>query len=607
MAEKELTHIITDVGIHMSNHSHNETTTDLEYGLRYVKDLVSTKILRKRKTDYVSLMTVDDLFNESNTGQDYVSLLFSFKQPFYNDLKEFNLSPMDKEVNGDGIIRALLYSIDIINQFVAKKKIKRNIVLITNSLNKTELNDEDFKQAIVDNVLKYDIGITLIGVDFDKPQFQETVNQWNDLFKRLPGSRILTGDEANKLIENPTPKSIRPVAIFRGEFRIGSDLLNTNFNSRYDQSCLSIEVEGYKAVSIAKADLTFKKYGVIDDEIYPTETSTDYTIRNYSHQSKGDEGSENDYDDEEDDDSPLEYETEVIDKSQIIKSFKYGKNSIVLPPELEKLTKLENKPGIDIRGIIDSSNLPKCYLTSESIFIVGKKTTKDIKALYAIIDSLFELNAFAIARYVQRENSDIQMVVLIPTLIKSQDIKRKLDIDEDQKALILIRLPYNEDIKFSVFPNIKILKTARGQLVQDSKLIPNDELQIKMDELVSKMTVDTKENDYIDNKRLFGINGINSIGIQRYNQIIKDIAIDSIKSSEGLLKYSQICKIPDIPNSIRDKITHDSKFDKDIDELSKLINAKKVEKLPRRRAQANEVEENFEEFSLDELLNKYND
>ena len=146
----------------------------------------------------------------------------------------------------------------------------------------------------------------------------------------------------------------------------------------------------------------------------------------------------------------------------------------MLPPTLESERIYETEPGLDIRGFLDRKDFPRYYLNSESTFIVTdtrQGSRADYMALSALVDSLIKLEKFAIARYVQRKNSEVQMCLLCPILIDDTNgMKRKLGREEQHtRALILSRLPFAEDERSPDFPKLSYQRTTSGKtLVEDT-------------------------------------------------------------------------------------------------------------------------------------------
>lgn len=543
------------------------------------------------------------------------------------------------EDESDGIIRALLLTLQNINNYVGKKKFKKNVVLVTNSKTTPELDDE-YSNAIVDIVTNTGVNMVLIGVDFDNPtevqNFLTNIKSWRSLFDRIPESVLMTGKEANNLIEYPPPKVVRPVKVFSGQFRIGANPVDASFDPLEDLSCVCFNVEGYPATKIDRVPPR-KTFGLNkNNEPKKVATSTDYEVRNYT----------NDFDNEKElenaDEEDLEtrpYDVQPIGKTELSKGYRYGKSTVVLPPALEEKRIYKTSAGIDIRGIVSNDNLPRCYLTSESVFIVGQKSNEnDTRALAAVVDSLTELEAFAIARYVQKNNQEVQMVVLIPIYLKKNggiSNKRKADDEnmDDVRALILTRLPFFEDEKIAIFPPLTEIRTQSGKVIKENhRLLPSDETKKAMEDLIQSMDLDQDhEPDFEGKKRIFNQFTADSLlplptslgnhdnlvkratGIHRTNRVLKDVAIKAASYKGGLKAYTELEDIiPPLDGQLLKDTQPDpdlfKKAEKDLKKLTDLLNVtyigrqKKQNKENVDEIQSKDEEE--EEISLDELLSR---
>ncbi|CCH45565.1 hypothetical protein BN7_5147 [Wickerhamomyces ciferrii] len=487
-------------------------------------------------------------------------------KPFFNDLKQYDVQPTLKELKDEdrsGIVRALLLTIQNMNNFVKKLKYKKNIVLVTNSRTTPEL-DEEYSNAIVELINGANINLVLIGVDFhdgtEIEDFKRNIKSWESLFQALPDSTLMTGKDADNVVNYPNPKIVRPVKTFSGEFRIGANLIDKDFKPHDDLSCVCFNVDGYPATKIDRPQPR-KTFALNkQDEPEPISISTEYEIHLYT----------NDFDNENElqnaDEEDLEsrpFEVQPIEKENLVKGYKYGKNTVVLPPTLDEKRKYLTEPGIDIRGIVSSQKIPRCYLTSEATIILGAKQSEaDTRALGAFVDALTELDSFALARYVAKKNAEVQMVVLIPVYIKKNGgltNKRKNDDEnlEDIRGLILTRLPFYEDEKIATFPSLtEVITTSGKTITENHKLLPSDEVKELMDDLVTTMNLDsTNETDFDGDKRIFNPlvadtqlpllkplgNHDNlvkrSTGIHRVNLALKDIAIKGAVHDGGLESY----------------------------------------------------------------------
>ncbi|ONH67208.1 ATP-dependent DNA helicase II subunit 2 [Cyberlindnera fabianii] len=424
-----------------------------------------------------------------------------------------------------GIVRALLGAFQMITDFVGKRAFVKNVVLITNTRSTPELDDA-FVAGITDIVVKSGINVTLIGTDFDDaqmdPERQKVGATWISFLEGLPNSTILTGKEAIALAEIPAPRVTKSANVFKGgELRIGADLLNTTQTDNSDGTCLCIAVEALGAVKVVRPPSRTTVGLDAKGNLRPVQRTIDYEIHHYTDRKLADADLE-----EIDKISELveenQYEIEQVDKDSLVKAYKYGRAVVMLNPALEAARKYHTNLGLDICGVIEERRLPRCYLTGEAMYIVGRQnSTPDMMALSAIVDSLMELDAVAIARYVQRPNAEVQMVALIPVYVNSGVTKKR----------------------------------SRG---------------------------------YMEEKK--------AVGVQRLHQVIRDIAVNSVRCKGGLKEY---CQREDIIPPLNTSLMVSTNVPPQLNDaskgtmsrLTKLLNVSKVEKAPvmRKRSGMDEI------------------
>lgn len=576
----------------------------------------NNQIFRERKTDLASLITVEDNVTLNGASLDGVADRLPLQMPRYRHLELLQRTPTNVIPSSDtaGIVRALLYALQELTVFVGKKKFIKNVVLVTNSRTVPEL-DEAFAQGIRQVVTDQQIRVKLLGVDFDEQNQEHLSNiaSWYSLFSGLPGCSVWTGEDIKRHLEAPLPKLVRPVKVFNGDLRIGADLLDPEFEATNDLSCLCYSVEGYPGVKLARPP-TKKTFG--NGRI--VSHVTEYQIRNYAKTEHNENELENNDDNEL---GQSEFDAELVDKSKLIKAYKYGSSTVVLPEELERQRVYPTQPGIDIVKIIPEGHFPRWYLGSETVLIMGQsKSVADIKAMAAVVDSLAELRAIGIARYVQKQNSEVQMCALYPVYVKRNELKRTLDGElSNLRALALSRIPFMEDEKMAAFPDLTNLTTTSGRVITgDHKLLPNEKTQILMDSLVAQMDLDGDELDFDGAKRVF--NPITadfsltrhdslvkrSVGIRRIDMMMKTMAINGVG---GVQKYASENEIPPVPASIMKDTQPDPKFDAYepvLKQLKGLLAVAKVDKTKFKRGKPLEevLLEEEDDISLEELLNR---
>lgn len=530
-----------------------------------------------------------------------------------------------------GIIRGLLSSFQSLVKFVGKKKYQKNIVVVTNSKTVPELS-EDFHAGVRQIIADQQIKLKVIGVDFDTStqdrQSLQNMTAWYTLLAGLPGCSICNGEEVLKDICSSPPKPVRPVKVFKGDLRIGADLSDPDFDITNDISCIKIGVEGYPGVKTSRP-LGRKTYGV--GEYGPEKVTyvTEYMIRHYFDT----DGNFDHIDPNREELDEREYEVEIVDKTSLIKAYKYGTSTVVLPEELERERLYTTSPGLDIVKVIPEDHLPRSYLSDETVLVFGQQNiTSNMKALASIVDALHELKAVAIARYVKKQNSEVQMVALLPIYItKKHTRKRKFD-DEDHnstRALAMSRLPFMEDEKMAVFPDLTKQVTSSGKAIKSNhKLLPSAEAQEQMDALVRALDIDQlgiDETDFLGDKRVFNplTNPVSlsnqdalikrSVGSRRVDLALKEIITSAVRSNT---KLQDFCKGDDVIPPIHKSIALDMEPNPRLAEsaspilerLVTLLNVSKVDKTTytRRRKALDEIlqEEEEDGLSLDELLSR---
>lgn len=143
----------------------------------------------------------------------------------------------------------------------------------------------------------------------------------------------------------------------------------------------------------------------------------------------------------EDDQSGSSYIPVTISKDSVTKAYRYGADYVVLPSVLVDQTVYESFPGLDLRGFLNREALPRYFLTSESSFITADTRLgcqSDLMAFSALVDVMLENRKIAVARYVSKKDSEVNMCALCPVLIEHSNINSEKKF---VKSLTLCRLP----------------------------------------------------------------------------------------------------------------------------------------------------------------------
>ena len=482
MASKEITTFIVDLSPSMANKSNGRNISDLDYGLKYFYDIVTNKVLRGRKTDYISIITchsnkTDNPFSSGDSFKN-IEVVSNKIAPTYDDLRKYKeiLRPNATEIKEDegDCFESMLVGIGLLKD-TQKLKFVRNVVVITNAESKIKSFETKVADATRNAINEMNINVVLNGIDFDtegfkfpdkSPEKAKNESGWASVFYTYKTGEVYTTAQiVESILHNPPLKKVKPMRAFKGQLRFGSDHCNKNENPDYapelDQTCITLNVELYPALKSEK--LPSGHQYTIDpenDTVDKIKYAKDYFIKLVSSK---DEDDENDdevqkrrYADDEEKEGDLE--TISINANEWTDGFKYSNYDLLtLDEDLLNSAKLASDPGMDILGFIKMEDLPYAYLTGESYYLLPEATCsyKNLVAFNGLCQSLVDLEGLALIRYVQKPNDEIKVCILIPSKIKVNE--------RFVYAFILIRLPFREDEKIGKFPLLTSIKTTSGK------------------------------------------------------------------------------------------------------------------------------------------------
>lgn len=508
MASKEITIFIVDLSPSMANKSNGRNISDLEYGLKYFYDIVTNKILRGRKTDYISVITchsnkTDNPFASEDSFRN-IEIVSNKISPTYHDLRRYNklLRPNMTEMAEDegDCFESMLVGIGLLKD-THKLKFIRNVVVITNA----ETNIKSFETKIADAtrnaINEMNVNVVLNGIDFDidglhyphkSREKAKNESGWVSVFDTYKTSKVYTTARiVESIIHNPPLKKVKPMRAFKGQLRFGSDHCNKNENSDYvpdlDQTCISLNVELYPALKAEKLP-SGHQYKIDPENNYVDKTkySKDYFIKLASSKDEA-----NDNDDEvhkrryvDDEENAGDLESVSVNVDEWTDGFKYSNYDLLtLDEDLLSSAKLASSPGMDILGFIKIEDLPYAYLTGESYYLLPESSCsyKNIVGFNGLCQSLIDLEGLAIVRYVQKSNDEINVCALIPSKIRVNE--------RFVYAFMLIRLPFKEDEKIGKFPLLTSIKTTSGKsFTSNNDLLDDNPIKQEPDEDSSRDT-----------------------------------------------------------------------------------------------------------------------
>jgi ATP-dependent DNA helicase 2 subunit 2 len=122
-------------------------------------------------------------------------------------------------------------------------------------------------------------------------------------------------------------------------------------------------------------------------------------------------------------------------------------------------------------------------MSGSCITIAQKTNGKARIALSSFVHALFELESFAVARFVAKDGKDPILLLLAPW------------IEADFECLVDVQLPFAEDVRQYMFPPLDRIVTVSGNVLKVHRNLPSDELMNSMSAYVDGMDLSTFGND----------------------------------------------------------------------------------------------------------------
>ncbi|KAI5295805.1 ATP-dependent DNA helicase II subunit 2 [Ascosphaera acerosa] len=619
MADKEATVYILDLGRSMGEKRHGRDVSDLDYAMQYVWDKITyagLQVSTERKTLNIGVVgfktegTNNPMYKQTREEiYKHVSVLQDLQQTLLPDVRNLKRKIKASTTDVGDAISALIVAIAMIEEKCKKLKYIRRIVLITNGLSPMETDD---LEPIINKMLSEGIELTVLGVDFDDPEYgvkeedkpplkARNEKTFRSLAERCNGV-CGTLEEAVTELAIPRPKQApRPLNSFKG----GNLMLG---HYQLFDTAITIAVERYFRTYEARAPTSSAFVAA------PAMPLGDGTPR--QHGARGEteeaEGAQRlaairhtrDYE-VTDKDAPGG--KRVVTREQLAMGYEYGRTAVPISKEDEHITTLETAIGLEIMGFIAQTNvsardhpLPSCppsgatisdtaqfdrYMSmSNSQMIVGSKLSEaDTLALSSIIRSLDELGCYAIARLVPKDMKPPVVVVLAPY------------IEEDFECLTEVQLPFAEDIRTHRFPPLDKMVSVSGEEVHEHRSLASRDLLASMEEFVGAMEL-RAQDDEGNTVELLPIDEYFSPVIHRIQQAIRLRAVDRERS------------LPELPEAISrltrppPELVEQSKA-----ALSKLVAAADVKKVPPRpkgRKREREADKPLSGLDVEALLGK---
>ncbi|MCJ1315668.1 ATP-dependent DNA helicase II subunit 2 [Xylographa vitiligo] len=578
MADKEATVYIVDVGRSMGGKNQGRQQPDLEWAMLYVWDKITSTVATDRKTATLGVIglrtvgTVNELAKEESFAN--ISVLQDIKQTLLPDLQRLRgLMKVSKTNDGDAI-SAIVLAIEAITKYCKKLKYRRKIVLVTNGRGSLDTDDvsEITSKIKEDNielvVLQADLLLVIWhlltasrGVDFDdadygfKEEDKDSQKAENEaILKSLADSCDGVFGTLAQAIEElgiPRLKMTRPVNSYNGQLTLGD-------SEQYD-TALSIDVERFPRTMIRRpasasqyvhrADLSNRQASVSssttilpDADALEGESSAPNTnglaavrnARSYQVEDDTAPGGKRD-----------------VTRDELAKGYEYGRTAVHISESDESITNLDTQAALEIYDRYMS-------MSTSNVIIAQKTNSKAIIALSSLIHALFELESFAIARLVPKDNKTPVLLLLAPS------------IEVDYECLLDVQIPFAEDVRSYKFAPLDRIVTVSGKILKEHRNLPNETLSSAMSDYVDSLDLSSfgKDDDGYPVEYMQMTDTFSSV-LHRIDQAVRWRAVHPEEPIPP--PYDTLTKFSKIPDDLEAS---------SISKLMELIEAADVKKVP---------------------------
>ncbi|GMM54688.1 ATP-dependent DNA helicase [Maudiozyma humilis] len=451
----EGTSLIIDVSAEMLASGHFSAL------LPYIEHTLLNKLDRARKTDYINIYLANHAETKNVLEVSHVYELLEMSAPLSSDTVISVMQQLYALTPGDVVSRGhdddphddiavveqcvLLAMLGIQRQF-GKRKMLRQIVCFTDDMHSLNMTPAELLQAMEEYAGRF------VLVDCrDDTESAEATQAYAQSGWHTAVSFPDTDSRAESLaamlarVAQPQPPTVRPTRLFAGQLRVGATAGAIEDDALADNSCLCMRVEAYPAT---KAVHGLQRRQVLRDAaggvtlrggkpVCP-KSAVEYDVRKPR------------------EDNPDGFDEVPVPASAVTKAYRFGGDYVILPaPLAEELGPRGSgtRAGLDVRGFVRESTLPRHYLCGESAFVLAdtrQGSLGDAGAFAALVDALLSRGACAVARYVARDGAEAQMCALVPVRVSAGTLRLPASDwhspgAKGVPALSLCRLPFAED------------------------------------------------------------------------------------------------------------------------------------------------------------------
>ncbi|GEQ70268.1 hypothetical protein JCM33374_g3944 [Metschnikowia sp. JCM 33374] len=490
MADKELTVFLLDASVPSSSY-------------KYVLDTLAVKLLKGLKTDYVTVA----LFHSASTTHALAStgkfkgidVLLNYETVSYSNLRKLKhtlcgapVINSNPSVECADVIQTVLFASTFFEP--TKRKIfTRNIVVITSAHTEVLSKSLAFIAIVPDRYTDYPgVRFHAITVEEDKEPLKSD-SVLSKLKNAFYEGSVFTSAVAQDIIDHHPPiRKTRPIAIYKGAMRFGSDFSKISDDDLYsgDDVGISFGVEVYSA---AKGDTNISdshEYIVdTDRNIVKVKRNTSHFVWERNFQGERDQEVTSTSEDPKGGDAEKKFDKVNVDSHSLTSAFKFSNfDLIAVDEDLLQASKLHLFSALDVFAFIPTTKIPYEFLTGEALYLVPEKDSsqKNTSSFYAFIEALHTRRTAALCRFVRKANKEVEVGAAFPVKVKGP-----LGYTN---CFVFVRLPYKEDEKIGRFPSLATPNLDEVGLVEETEVKKAAAVSSLMDEFVNEKTYESDED-----------------------------------------------------------------------------------------------------------------
>ncbi|KAJ3199085.1 X-ray repair cross-complementing protein 5, partial [Dinochytrium kinnereticum] len=423
---KEATLILLDVGPSMweSHGADGKTALDMAtFAIQQILNSKDTKILALsilqcqiiggRKTDQVAIVLVgsdetEHPLDSDASGYRNIKVQYGFGMANLEMLKYISRD-CDKGHKPGDIMDGIVVGITLLESHCKHLKYEKTIFIFTNA--ESRINPDGLSE-IQDKAVDYEVKINVIGFGFSEetpPEEDQSIKADNQRllhsFASATSGEVFQGDEAIELLNNLRSRSVRAVTLVRAPMALGAV---------DDDDSITIHVWAYAKISETKLP-TGKKWSKVAADAADVEDPAALGMVKMERTYKLAQQSI-----EDDEDGAMKIADDVeINKDDLVKAYKYGKDLVPFAEEDQEAMKLHTEKGFSILGFVKRSDVPREYLLNNPMHVIPDPALPSSKMMFETLALALQFrNKFALVRYIRIKNASPKIGILIPHIGK---------------------------------------------------------------------------------------------------------------------------------------------------------------------------------------------